>query len=113
VVIDLFGEVRFEPPLRPSKGGPRGNKYGPYNPAYSAMKATFKSEYNAWVNMKARCYNRYSTRFARWGGRGIGVCERWQHSFVNFFHDLGPKPEPKLTLERIDNDSNYEPSNCK
>lgn len=70
------------------------------------------SEFSAFQNMHQRCSNQKSPRFAGWGGRGISVCERWQ-TFENFIADMGPKPSPALTLERIDNDGNYEPGNCE
>jgi len=72
-------------------------------------------EYHAWVNMKTRCYRPKlcPKHWHRYGGRGITVCERWINSFANFLADMGPKPNPKLTLERINNDGNYEPDNCK
>jgi hypothetical protein len=69
-------------------------------------------EYKAWLGMKQRCYSRSSPNYARYGGRGIEVCERWRHSFENFLHDMGPAPFPKATVERKDVDGNYEPSNC-
>jgi hypothetical protein len=111
VITDLFGEVLGHQSKVTRSGS--SNQYGPYNAAYSALKITYKLEYYTWSNMKQRCYNKNCTRFARWGGRGISVCDRWRYSFINFFSDLGPKPEPSFTLERIDNDKNYEPSNCK
>lgn len=61
--------------------------------------------------MKDRCYNPRSQRYDRYGARGIRVCERWRRSFVKFYEDLGPRPSPAHSLERLDNDGNYEPSN--
>ena len=70
-------------------------------------------EFRAWAAMLTRCYNPKSTRYDRWGGRGIKVCERWRHSFEAFFTDMGFKPSPKLTLDRMDTNGNYEPGNCR
>jgi len=70
-------------------------------------------EYRAWDSMKARCYNEKTKNFRRYGGRGIKVCVRWRGSFENFLNDMGRKPSPNHSIDRINNDGNYEPGNCR
>ncbi len=67
--------------------------------------------YEAWNGMLDRCRNPKLRFWSRYGGRGITVCERWL-LFENFVADMG-MPLPGLTLDRMDNDGNYEPSNCR
>lgn len=62
--------------------------------------------------MIQRCYNPKATGYAKYGGRGIAVCDRWRYSFKNFLDDMGERPKGK-TLHRIDPNGNYEPGNCK
>lgn len=69
-------------------------------------------EYTTWASMKARCYNTAVNRYDDYGGRGIEVCERWRESFENFYEDMGDRPEG-CTIDRRDNDGNYEPGNCR
>lgn len=69
--------------------------------------------YSVWSNMRRRCYDSSNIGYRNYGGRGITVCERWKNSFANFYVDMGDKPSPKHSLGRVDNDSNYEPNNCR
>lgn len=70
-------------------------------------------EYNSWDAMIQRCRNPLGKKYHHYGGRGITVCERWLNSFDDFYADMGPKPTPKHSIDRIDNDGNYEPGNCR
>lgn len=70
------------------------------------------SEYRIWRALHTRCTNPKQNNWRYYGGRGISVCERWA-SFENFLTDMGPKPGPGYSIDRIDNDGNYEPSNCR
>lgn len=70
-------------------------------------------EYRAWNGMLYRCTNPRSKSFKDYGGRGIVVCERWRHSFENFYADMGQRPSKKHSIDRKDNDGNYEPGNCR
>lgn len=67
--------------------------------------------YNIWHGMLKRCYNTASTGYHKYGARGITVCERW-HSIENFVADMGERPSQKHSIERIDNEGQYEPNNC-
>ncbi len=68
-------------------------------------------EHAAWKDMKARCLNPNAQNYNRYGGRGITICSRWLQSFQNFFDDMGKRPKG-MTLERKENNGNYEPGNC-
>ena len=93
----------------------RINKYNELEPAlvrdYHGGKGT--TEYIAWKNMRKRCSSKSYVYYSHYGGRGIKVCDRWATSFPNFLEDMGKKPSPNHSLDRIDNDGNYEPSNCR
>lgn len=71
------------------------------------------SEYMAWLGAKKRCENPRSASFRRYGGRGVRMCARWRESFEAFLQDMGPKPEPTYSLDRIDPNGDYEPANCR
>jgi hypothetical protein len=71
-------------------------------------------DWNRWNSMVARCHCTGSRDYPRYGGRGITVCERWRgaQGFVNYMADMGPRPSPKHSVERVDNNRGYEPGNC-
>ena len=73
----------------------------------------YTAEYKAWQSMKDRCYNPNNPRYGRYGGRGITVCQRWRISFRNFLEDMGIKTNDTYSLDRINNDGNYGPGNCR
>lgn len=69
--------------------------------------------YQTWQNMKQRCTNPRSPLYRYYGGKGVTVCARWLGDFAAFAADMGPKPSPRHSLDRIDPAGNYEPSNCR
>lgn len=70
-------------------------------------------EYRAWAGMIKRCENSHDGAFIHYGGRGITVCDRWRDSFENFLADMGRRPSSRHSIDRRDNDGNYEPDNCR
>ncbi len=69
--------------------------------------------YHCWSDMKCRCVNCDHIDYPDYGGRGICVCSKWLESFEAFLADMGPRPSSKHSLDRIDNEGNYEPANCR
>ena len=70
-------------------------------------------EYGIWSKMIGRCENPKDHKFPVYGGRGISVCNRWRESFEAFSEDMGPRPSPRHSIDRIDVNGNYEPGNCR
>lgn len=70
-------------------------------------------EYKAWLAMRYRCLSETSPCYMDYGGRGITVCDSWTRSFPEFFRDVGPRPSRAHSLDRINNNGNYEPGNCR
>jgi hypothetical protein len=71
------------------------------------------SEYNIWADIKQRCRNKDDKGYPNYGGRGIKMCDEWYNSFELFLKDVGVRPSPEHSLDRINNDGDYEPSNCR
>jgi hypothetical protein len=79
--------------------------------ARAGIKAS--PEYSAWLALKGRCCNKNNKDFAKYGGRGISVCDRWINSFENFSKDMGKRPSSEHSIDRIDVNGNYHPDNCR
>lgn len=73
---------------------------------------TKSAEYKAWIHIRSRCLYKKDKKYYLYGGRGIKVCERWM-KFENFYKDMGDKPSPDHSIDRIDSNGNYEPENCR
>jgi hypothetical protein len=85
----------------------RNSKHG------MAARGQKPPEYGVWRNMIHRCTNPEDKRYADWGGRGISVCDSWLRDFAAFYAAMGPRPTPRHSIDRIDNDGDYEPGNCR
>lgn len=83
---------------------------GDMNRTHGGAGAT---EYSAWLEMKKRCLNSKSKTFLYYGGRGIKVCAQWVNDFAQFLRDVGKKPTPQHSLDRINPNGDYEPHNCR
>lgn len=70
-------------------------------------------EYKIWIALRRRCNNPKDFFYVDYGGRGIIVCESWNNSFEAFYKDMGPRPSPEHSIDRIDVNGNYEPGNCR
>lgn len=70
-------------------------------------------EYSVWKGIKKRCYSKLDRNYKNYGARGISVCDEWINSFDKFFSDMGKCPTSKHSIDRLDVNGNYEPSNCK
>ena len=87
--------------------GLAGRKHG------HAIDGCVSSEYRSWQDLISRCQNPRVRNYPNYGGRGISVCERWRASFEAYLADMGPRPSPLHSIDRKDNNGNYEPENCR
>lgn len=77
------------------------------------IKGVKTPEYRAWFHIKDRCFNHKNKAFRNYGGRGITMCDRWRYSFENFLADVGQRLSSEHSIDRINNNGNYEPGNCR
>lgn len=86
------------------------SKIGARNKTHGKTKTP---EYRIWRGIIDRCFYPSQKRYARYGGRGITMCSRWKESFEAFIGDMGERPSPEHSIDRIDPDGHYEPTNCR
>lgn len=98
--LRLYGSPLGTPP-------PRAIKHG------AARKPRVVKEYAIWAAMIQRCCNKGDRGYKNYGGRGIGISPEWRVSFASFMADMGPRPSLKHSIDRIDNDGDYTPANCR
>jgi hypothetical protein len=104
----LLGRTRSCGCLQRDRGRERGLANRTHGEGYGDTP-----EYRAWRGMRQRCLNPASNTYIDYGARGITVCNRWRDDYEIFLSEMGRKPSPKHSLDRIDNDGHYEPSNCR
>jgi len=79
----------------------------------ASKQLTKHAEYGVWMGMIGRCENPKAKAYPDYGGRGIRVCSQWRDSFERFLSDVGARPSPNHSIDRVDNDGHYEPGNCR
>lgn len=102
VEVDVIGSASSIHVFRPGHFSARRSHGRSYSP-----------EFKIWAAMKSRCANPRNRKYPRYGGRGIRVCEQWANSFSTFAKDMGPRPSMEHSIDRVNNDGHYEPSNCR
>jgi hypothetical protein len=77
-----------------------------------AVGATKSPEFQSWLSMRSRCEQPTHRSYKNYGGRGVAVCDEWRHDYAQFLKDMGKKPSPEHTIERVDSNRGYEKGNC-
>lgn len=88
-------------------------RIGNLNKLHGESSRKISKEYRTWIHMNGRCYTPTDHKYKNYGARGITVCDRWRASYENFLADMGRAPSPKHSLDRKENNGNYEPGNCR